>query len=299
MTTKTKSIIKYLFALILLVAILYRTDFSKVSHYMENISPLYLILALFLVTMAQFVAALRMAYFFHAEGFPLSNKFAVILYYVGSFYNFLLPGGIGGDAYKVILARKRMEMPTMQGIKIMIADRASGLCVIMMMLYVSAYLIDFSTIPYANWLILMASIVTLAAYLIISKTFLKKSPKVMLLSIPYSFVTQMLWIATLATLWQALSNGKNFIDYVALYCAASVASMIPASPGGLGIKEATYFYGAKLIHQFAGVAVDPELGVALSLCIFFISLVCALPGILWLHKVSNLDYSPQENSGTI
>ena len=121
----------------------------------------------------------------------------------------------------------------------------------------------------------------------------------MLISLPYSFVTQILWIATIATLWQALSNGKNFIDYVALYCAASIASIIPASPGGLGIKEATYFYGAKIINQFAGITIDPELGVALSLCTFFISLVCAFPGILWLHKVSHLDYSPTSNSGTI
>jgi glycosyltransferase 2 family protein len=241
------------------------------------------------VTVAQIIASLRMRYFFHASGFHLNKKFACVLYYVGAFYNFLLPGGVGGDAYKVVLARKRMEMPAMQGIRIMIADRASGLCILMSILFASLYLIDLSKVTaYANLLITLAFIITLAAYVTISKLFLKLPPKVMLMSLPYSLVSQACWVLTLSVLWKSLGNGQNLVEYTMLYCVASIASMLPVSVGGLGIREMTYFYGASLITRYAGIAVDGNLGVVLSLCIFALTFISALPGVLWLNKVAHL-----------
>jgi hypothetical protein len=49
----------------------------------------------------------------------------------------------------------------------------------------------------------------------------------------------------------------------------------------------TYFYGAKMIQHYTNVPVDGNLGVTLSLCIFSLSFISALPGILWLHKVTH------------
>lgn len=297
MTSKTKSLAKYLLAVILLAFILYKTDTGKIFSYLAQISPVNIIMALLFVTLAQFAAAMRMRYFFRASGFHLNIKFAVILFYVGAFYNFLLPGGIGGDAYKVMLARKRMEMPTMKGIKLMVADRASGLCIIMLIMFASLYFVDLSKIvPYSKLLVIISAIITTLSYLVISWILLKQPAKVMLVSLYYSLYTQFLWVMTLWVIWRSLGNGKNLIEYVVLYCAASIASLIPVSVGGLGIKESTYYYGAVLIKNHTGAEVDGELGIVLSLCIFALSFIACLPGTLWLHKIGRPEFSPLHNS---
>lgn len=290
MTSRSKSIIKYLVAVLLLLVILNHTNLSKIADYFARIPLLHLLVSLVFVTLAQIVAAMRMRFFFHASGFHLGAKFAVILFYVGAFYNFLLPGGIGGDAYKVMIARKRLETPTMQGVRLMIADRASGLCIVLIMLYAALLRMDLSSItPYAKPLIVTGTVITLVAYALLSRIIVRQSPKNMLLSLPYSLVSQLFWVATLWVLWNSFGNGTNIIEYIALYCAASITGLIPVSVGGLGIKESTYYYGAMLIKQYTGAPVDGELGITLSLCIFALSFIGALPGILWLHKVAHTE----------
>ena len=272
----------------MLTLILSRTDISEIAGYFKRISLSNILLAFLVINIAQFFSAMRMRYFFEKSNFPLSIKYSFILFSVGGFYNFLLPGGIGGDAYKVILARKRMEMPTAQGIRIMIADRASGLCVIILIMLTALYLIDINHyFSYANIILLFGALINIAAYLFASNLLLKQSCKNMLLSLPYSLIVQSLWVLSLYFLWESLGNGINFSAYIVLYAASSIASMLPISVGGLGIREMTYFYGAALISKYTGISVDGELGVALSLCIFALSFFSSLIGLFWLNKVTH------------
>jgi len=286
MTGKTKSIIKYAFALTLLGVILHSAGTEKIIGYLKQISPLNWLLALTFATLSQLISALRMRFFFRASGFHMNKHYAVVLYYVGAFYNFLLPGGVGGDAYKVVLVRNHLEMPTMQGVRIMLADRASGLCVILMIMFAALSQIDFSrTIAYANAWVAAAAIITLVAYVVFSEWLLKQKPRAMLGSLFYSLAAQGLWIATLAAIWASIGDGTHLLHYVVFYCAASITGMLPISVGGLGVKEMTYYYGAEWMKRFADVAVSPELGVALSLCLFAMMFLASLPGLLWLEKV--------------
>ena len=48
------------------------------------------------------------------------------LCYVGMFYNLFLPGGIGGDAYKVYQLRKYHQGRTFAIVQAMIFDRLNG-----------------------------------------------------------------------------------------------------------------------------------------------------------------------------
>ena len=126
------SIVKYLFAFGMLALILKNAHGDKIAATLKQIPPLYLFLGFTFIMLAQLASAMRMRYFFIRSGFALNKKYATILFFVGGFYNFLLPGGIGGDAYKVVLVRHRMNVSTKQGVRIMLADRASGLCVLML-----------------------------------------------------------------------------------------------------------------------------------------------------------------------
>ena len=183
-----------------------------------------------------------------------------------------------------------MNVTAKQGIRIMVADRASGLCVLMFTLMGCLLKLDLSSIPYAVPLIVLGLLVTLAGYLGFSWILLKQRPLVMLESLPFSLMAQAFWMAGLLTIWAGLGNGAHAVEYIILYCAASITGMLPVSVGGLGIKEMTYFYGANLMTQYAHTSVDGDAGVALSLCIFFLTFVTSLPGLLWLNRVEKADF---------
>ncbi len=292
---KVSSLFKYLFAFSLLALVLGEVDIDALGKHMSQISIGEGIAALMLATGAQISSAMRMRYFFTKSMFEMSWRFALVLYYVGAFYNFLLPGGIGGDAYKVMLVRKRMEMNTVQGIRIMVADRASGLCVIMLTFFLGCYLTGVNNaVPYGSFLLMSATIITPIAYVVASRRLLKQLPVDMIGSLYYSIMAQVFWIATLYMLWNSIGHGGHLLEYITLYCAASIASMIPVSPGGLGLREFTYFYGAGLMHTMMGRDVDPNVGIALSLCMFALSFVSSLPGLLLLNKVGKVDIKPSK-----
>lgn len=295
LSPRVLSVLKYIFAFSLLAFVLSKVDRDALGKHMKEISVEEGLTALILATGAQMSSAMRMRYFFEKAMFEMSWRFAIVLYYVGAFYNFLLPGGIGGDAYKVMLVRKRMEMNTVQGIRIMVADRASGLCVIMMTFFLGCYLTGVNNaIPYGSLLLILATIITPIVYVVASRKLLKQLPIDMIGSLYYSVMAQVFWITTLYMLWKSIGHGGHLIEYITLYCAASIASMIPISPGGLGLREFTYFYGAGLMHTFMGKDVDPNVGIALSLCMFALSFVSSLPGLLWLNKVSKVDIKTKQ-----
>ena len=182
-----------------------------------------------------------------------------------------------------------MEMPTIQGIRLMVADRASGLCIILLVMFAALSLMDLSRITvYSAPLLLLAACVTVAAYVFFCRLLLRQNASTMLRSLPYSFIGQMLWVVTLLVILISLSDGAHGVEYIVLYCAASIAGMLPFSVGGLGIKEMTYFYGATLIQRFTGAAVDGDLAISLSLCLFSMTFIGSLPGLLWLSKVGKM-----------
>lgn len=293
LSPRVMSLLKYVFAFSLLAFVLSKVDRDALGKHMSQISFGEGVAALMLATGAQLSSAMRMRYFFTKSMFEMSTRFSLVLYYVGAFYNFLLPGGIGGDAYKVMLVRKRMEMNTVQGIRIMVADRASGLCIIMLTFFLGCYLTGVNNaIPYGSALLISATIITPLVYVVASRKLLKQLPIDMIGSLYYSVMAQVFWISTLYMLWKSIGHGSHLLEYITLYCAASIASMIPVSPGGLGLREFTYFYGAGLMHTMMGRDVDPNVGIALSLCMFALSFVSSLPGLLWLNKVSKVDIKP-------
>lgn len=293
------SVLKYIVAICLLTFVLGKVDLEQVKRHFSEISIIESLAALVLVTIAQFAAALRMRYFFKVTGYAMTRSYSVILYYVGAFYNFLLPGGIGGDAYKIILARKRMHIHYLQGTRIMVADRASGLCVLLMMMFLGLFIIGAgNVVPFGNALLAAAAVIVIITYLIASKILLKQQPQHMAISLAYSAISQLFWTAVIVWLCNAVGEGDHIIPFITLYCAAGIASLLPVTVGGLGIKEMTYVYGANQMQQWLGLSIDPNICVALSLFMFILMFVSALPGLLWLNKaalakISHADEEPQ------
>ena len=69
----------------------------------------------------------RLLSFFKSIDLRLDPRFNFRLYLLGIFYNLLLPGGIGGDGYKIYLLHKTYKQPAKKVFWAIAFDRLSGL----------------------------------------------------------------------------------------------------------------------------------------------------------------------------
>ena len=81
-------------------------DFEELKSTVLSAHIGWLFLAFLAFNASKILSAFRLNYFFRALGLDLKERFNLKLYYLGMLYNQFLPGGIGGDGYKVYLLNK-------------------------------------------------------------------------------------------------------------------------------------------------------------------------------------------------
>jgi uncharacterized membrane protein YbhN (UPF0104 family) len=196
------------------------------------------------------------------------------LYWAGMFYNQFLPGGIGGDTYKVILLKKEKQVQWRNGIDIMLNDRISGIIVLCTLVSALYYCIAFNRIlNYFAWLPFL--IFPLVYYLFLNRFYpahRKSFSRVMI----YSIFVQAFQFIMLVFVLAAVDQHHQLITYLFIFGISSIAANLPISIGGIGIREFIFAAGA----QFFGLI--PEQAVLLSMSFYFISFLVSLPGIIWV-----------------
>lgn len=97
-----KLFLKILITVAILFVIARSIDLSTVMSVVQNMQPKYLILALAMQLISAVLASYRWFLIMQRLKFGLSPLFYLKSYLKGSFFNQALPGGIGGDAYRVL-----------------------------------------------------------------------------------------------------------------------------------------------------------------------------------------------------
>ena len=113
-------------------------DLSKLFEVLNNINILYLIIAASIYFSSQIISSERLRYILNDNKFIISFKQNFTLYLIGLFYNFFIPGGIGGDAYKSYLMNNKFNWILSKVVKLLLLDRLIGLgvlCCILIGLY--------------------------------------------------------------------------------------------------------------------------------------------------------------------
>ena len=101
-----KPLLQLLVTGLALYLVLRKTDLAKLFSIIRNANPWYLLLSLLFFNISKLFNAVRLNRFFKAIGIELSAMYNLKLYYLGMFYNLFLPGGIGGDGYKIYILQK-------------------------------------------------------------------------------------------------------------------------------------------------------------------------------------------------
>ncbi len=276
MAKKIKTIIKFFISFLLLCFVLSKIDIKELLKILKEINLFWLFLAFLFYNLSKIIAAVRLNYYFKEIGINLSFKTNLILYYVGMFYNLFLPGGIGGDGYKAYLLKKHFDKKLSLLIAALLFDRISGLVALILLASLLFVFSDYAIYPLNILSIIIGLAVFFGFYF-----FCKKYNKFALYlnkNMALAFNVQLLQLLSAFFIILSLPQSIKIIDFLVLFLISSVVSVLPITIGGVGVRELTFLYGLKFIHQ------DPSVGVAFSFLFFFITMLSSLIGIFSVHK---------------
>ncbi len=286
MKKKLKTLLKLLLSLALLGFVLSQIDTHKFLDILQRSDPLWLIGAFFLYNVSKVVSSVRLNYYFKDLGIHLTQKEALRLYYVGMFYNLFLPGGVGGDGYKIYLLQKHHNSGYKGLIAATLIDRISGLAALLFLAGLLFLLSRYAQLfPWLAWLDIIALIALLPIYLWIHKKLFPKATNIATTTL-LALLVQLLQLLSAYALLEAL-HIQMVIEFLTLFLISSVVAVLPLTIGGVGAREFTFLYGLKILGK------EPSLGVAFSFLFFLITLFSSALGIFFIHRPITAD-SPSD-----
>lgn len=236
----------------------------------------YLLLAVLSFLTSQIFSVFRVDLFFKKAEVNLSFANNARLYLLGMFYNFFIPGGVGGDAYKVIALNKAYQKPIKTLTSAVFFDRFIGLCAICILICLSIFLVPLDISIWFKYLIFLIGILSsIIGPFILGKWF-PRFRSVFFSSLIYSFIIQGFQIGTILFSLLALNVEVSFMVYVVIFLISSILSII--SFAGIGIRE-TFFYYAATYMNF-----NADISAAIALIFSAISLIVSLFGIIYFFK---------------
>ncbi len=273
-----KSTLTKLLKLVLTTAALgwlyYQIDWEKTLPLLQRAHWGWILLAFLVYNASQFTSTFRMGAHLKAVSIRESFPFLTQLYYRSMFFNLFLPGGIGGDGYKVWLLRKRHQSEYRLLLSALLLDRGSGLVAITFLIFVFAgfnsralTLLPFSS--YGFWALALAVLVGGGLiYGLFFPTFKRVYARTFLLSL----LLQSLQIMVLLLLLQSIGSQHSRVEYTLIFLGSSLASVLPLTVGGIGVREFIFLKAADYLP------IESDQAVLASLLFFLINALSSLVG---------------------
>ncbi len=248
-----------------------KIDLQALSRIWNNAIVWLFVPALLFFALSQFISSFRLLNFFKNIELPISVKHNIILYIQGMFYNIFLPGGIGGDGYKILTLRKRYNMPSKPLFSAVFFDRLSGLwalCFLIVLLSLFVPLFNDFT-----WLIAGGFAAGSIVYYLVVRWFFKTHVARFFKTHILALLVQSCQLVSVAFILKALGVHEFYFSYFIIFLLSSLATLFPLSIGGLGAREIAIVWAASILQ------LNNDIAVSVSLCFYFISAILSLSGI--------------------
>ena len=253
-----------------------KIDTNNLLQLSKTLSWGWLIPAIALFVGSKVATAIRLNAYFANIHISLSFWENWRLYLIGMFYNLFLPGGIGGDGYKVYLLNNQFKTPVKELLKASLLDRLGGLIAILALLFGILLLIDLPLPLGEPWVrdvvFSIGMIGVLPGFWLLQKFLFSNFLPSFWQGIFWSLVGQLAQMAAVVCLLLALGVQDKFLAYQAVFLLSSIVAVLPLTIGGVGARELVVVYA----HSYAGIQ-ETE-AVAFSLLFFLISAAVSLSG---------------------
>ena len=214
-----------------LVLVFQKIDTAQLLQLSKNLSWPWLFPAIVLFVGSKVATAIRLNHYFANIPLLLSAWENWRLYLIGMFYNLFLPGGIGGDGYKVYLLNKEFKTPVKELLKASLLDRLGGLVAIVALLLALLGLIELPWQGFATWtskaLLLAAALGMVPAFWLLQKVLFPNFLPSFWQGIIWSLVGQLAQMASVFCLLLALGVQDNFLAYQAVFLLSSIVAVLP------------------------------------------------------------------------
>lgn len=233
-----------------------------------------ILLAFVLYNLSQLVSTRRLMA--HLAPVPIRDgyPFLLKLYYRAMFFNLFLPGGIGGDGYKVWMLRQRHKTRYKTLISATLLDRGSGLLAIVLLFILLAGQSGWVTGHFLLPLWVDAGLTVLvvaggwALYRFVFPSFRTAFGPTLLLSL----LVQSLQVLAILALLRSVGVADAWLEYALVFLFSSLASVLPLTIGGIGVREFIFLSAA------AYLPILPEHAVLATLLFFLVNAVSSLIG---------------------
>ncbi len=261
------------------------TDLKELYQTIRGSNPYYIFLAFIAFIISQLFASSRINTFFEAISLHLSFLYNYKLYLVGMFYNMFLPGGIGGDGYKIFFLNKTFGSETKKLFIAKFLDKLSGVWAICFLML--SQILFIPSLNISNYIIITLLIAGTVACFIFYQLFFPTFKPYFLKTHVKAFVLQTCQLCCVACILLGIGVDDFLLPYLIIFLASAFMALFPFTIGGLGAREIVFLYGAKYFE------LDPQIAVTISLLFFAVSAICSLPGAYFVLRTSSL--APEKN----
>ena len=280
-------LLKLTISSLLLYIVLSRTGIEKVLSTLKDISIPAFVGAMLLYIFAQFISSVRWKLFLPPQ---LGIRKLFSLYLIGSFFNTILPGLIGGDAVKGFYLYRATRNGSLALASIFM-DRYIGLVVLIL---ICSLALPFGfgyfqgshiawTVPIIFFSFVIASFLIFGLRLgqrikLISSFYYyfhtyRNQKDIIAKSMLLSVIIQILGIVSIYLLAHGFNQPIPFTALLVFVPLAILFSTIPVSIAGLGLREGAY------VVLFGLINIKPEVATAISLSWFLAITAGSLLGL--------------------
>ena len=280
MSPKTKKYIVTTCKLIISFSLIYYVFFVKLHVFdiLENYNSanwLYILLAVLLYIISQALSVFRLDYYFRDINLNISYTSNTRLYFLGMFYNTFVPGGVGGDAYKVYMLNKNYDNGIKKISQAVFLDKIIGLFTMLLIIVFLIYFSNLTEYPIIQYGSLIISLTGFIAVPYILGIIFPVHKKTFFNSMIYSIVLQLIQVGMLYFVLEALNiQPENFSIYLLIFLVSGILSIISFS--GFGIREVVFMYAANRFNF------DETLATSAAFIFSIITISISFIGIIYL-----------------
>ena len=251
----------------------------KILEILKSADLLFILFASILYFLSQIISSERLWFILKDNNLIISSKENIKLYMIGIFYNFFIPGGVGGDAYKGVLMNKKFKWGLKKIYKLLILDRLIGFGVIVCLILVfSGFILDLEfTLKFGALLGPLYTFLFIVGKVLVQKIF--DNEIVYNKAFFISHLIQILQFGSIILILISLGVTENYFTFIYIFLISSVLSIF--SFGGIGIREYVFFTLATY------TSVSPDIATSVGLIFTFSALVSSVPGLFFLMKIKS------------
>ncbi|MDB4999713.1 MAG: hypothetical protein JWR76_790 [Mucilaginibacter sp.] len=277
----TKVALKFAVTSVLLYFVFRKVDFQQVKFRLVHANYWWMLAALMSYFVSIAISSWRLTSFFKSIHLKLDSRFNFRLYLLGLFYNFLLPGGIGGDGYKIYLLNKTYKLPAKKVFWAIMFDRLSGLWAIGLIIVALIFLIP--QIDIHMGIPLSIFVVGSIIYYFVAYKFFKEYTHYFFQAHVKAVAVQSLQLLAIVFIMIGQDFTGKYSPYLLSFLISALATIIPISIGGAGVRETVFTWLTKFFPM------EKSLTVFLPGTFYLISIIVALLGLYYVLRPSRLE----------